>query len=507
MRERAKSVGETALAALGLDEIVKANTRDNARSSRSRSRHRRHRRRHHDSYPSDDSSDDENPVKRNLNKNSTQAAVLAAAVEAWRARKEPGGLTGERGLKRVIEAAIASGALEAFLGRDGRDQGKSTRHIMEAVLGGLGTQRAINGPRSKSRSRGVTGEIGDLAASGIIAAAGKQLLDMQRSRSSSRPRDGSARRDRPGMHRKRSRSVGDYLAGLGLGAAGGELIHSRHERDRERRHSRRRSRDADDVVIVEPHDDYAVAYAADASNNNNRSLQSTRGNNQVGRAGSGRKGMSSSSEDSDLDLDSDEEKRKHRALHRKEIFGAAIAVMATILAANDAYEAKTKRERRRQELETGEISEAEYAKKKREATLRDLATVGLAVLGAREAYMGWKELMERRKECREFKSKADERRRRRLEKAERERNDGNSGSSSGAEDSRRPSVEYYAQPTYGPPPGAPAGVAGVPPAGTYPYYPATGQIPTQPAPMQPQAYATRDGRTVPVVYPTSVTNA
>jgi hypothetical protein len=62
-----------------------------------------------------------------------KAAITAAAAEAFRQRKQPGGFTPERILK-IASAAIAAGGLDAIMAARGPGQG-STRQMIESVLG------------------------------------------------------------------------------------------------------------------------------------------------------------------------------------------------------------------------------------------------------------------------------------------------------------------------------------------------------------------------------------
>ena len=76
------------------------------------------------------------------------AAVAAGAVEAFRARHEPGGWTGPKG-ERVLTAALAAAGVDGAIDRDPDKHPK--RHVVEATLAGLAANRVIHGPRSHSR--------------------------------------------------------------------------------------------------------------------------------------------------------------------------------------------------------------------------------------------------------------------------------------------------------------------------------------------------------------------
>ncbi|KAF3924369.1 hypothetical protein AA313_de0202262 [Arthrobotrys entomopaga] len=444
-RDRAKTMGETAIAALGLDETYKR--------SRSKSRGRTSSLASDEGYDSHDERNRSRSGSR-LHSNTAQAAMIAAAVEAFRARKEPGGVTGSKSLKRVVEAAVASGAVEKFLDRKGENEKKSNKRIAESVIAGLAAQRGLNGKPSKRRGHHDerANPIKDLAASGLIAAAGKKFLDYQRSRSQSRPRNRSesGSPERPGLNRRRSRSVGEALAAMGLGGLALERFGKTRHDSRSSRGSRR-SRDQD--------------------------------------------GSSSDSSlsDSDLSLDERSEKDRVKKLHQKEIISIALAILATLHLGHVSYEAREKRALRKEKLESGKISEEESDRLRNKALLKDATAVGLAIFAAAETVKAFKEMRDSRRECREFERKRPQIEEHRRQKAIQEHLDNDDRIPPSGEASK-----YYAQPGYmGPPPGAPVATG-------YPYYPTSGPIPTYAA---RDAYSTRDGREIPVVYPSSVSHA
>ncbi|KAK6337865.1 hypothetical protein TWF696_001343 [Orbilia brochopaga] len=449
---RAKTFGEATLAALGLGEAYK---RTRSRS-RSRGRHRK------DSVYSDEGYDSnaerQSRSRSRMQSNTAQAAIIAAVVEAFRARKEPGGITGSKSLKRVVEAAVASGAVEKFLDRKGENDKKSNRRVAEAVLAGLAAQRGIEGRRSKRRGDGddKRDPIKDLAASGLIAAAGKKFLDYQRTRSHSRPRertpDSSPERDRPGLDRRRSRSahVGQALAAVGLGGLAADRL-GRSRRDS--RGSRRSSRD-------------------DTSSD-------------------------SSLSDSDLSLDEDAERERHNRLRRKEIISIALAILAALHVGYVGYDAREKRALRKEKIDSGRISEEDANRLQRKAMLKDATAVGLAIFAAAEAVKSFRSMQKSRQDYHNFSRKHDQiEEHRRVKAIEQGRGDDNYH----PQPQRGESSKYYSQPGYmGPPPGgrdAPA----------YPYYPSEGTIPPT-AYVAPRDAYVRNGRGIPVVYPSSVTPA
>ncbi|KAI4103911.1 MAG: hypothetical protein LQ339_004028 [Xanthoria mediterranea] len=399
-RSRRKSLGEQALAALGIGGAAAA-----ASGVKSRDRSRgggRSRRRH--SYSSSSRSPSRSGDQREKIQQAVKAALTAGAVEAFRSRKEPGAWTGDKG-KRVLTAAIGAGGVNSALTSNRDPDRKDGRHGIEAVLGGLATSHLVNGGRDRSRSRSRHGGRGrdkkegggglkDLAAGGLAAAAGKALLDA-RARSKSRGRGRSDSDDSRGPQKnKRSSSVGAYLEkGLGMGMAALGLKDEKKSRDSHR------SRRYDDD------DDYRYS---------NRGPPPTQGRLRGGGGdyGNGLKGGGSSSDD---DISSSEEERTRKKMGRKE---PGLASVATIHAAHSVYESIEKREKRHKLVAEGEMSPEEARKLRNKNRLQDAASVGIAALGIKGAISEWKEMNEQRLECSEFDKKRKERHEKRLRKQE-----------------------------------------------------------------------------------------
>ncbi|KAJ6258576.1 hypothetical protein Dda_6622 [Drechslerella dactyloides] len=454
--DRAKTFGEAALAALGLEEV---NKRSRSRS-RSRGRGRRDSKFSDEGY--DSNAERQSRSRSRLQSNAAQASMIAAAVEAFRARKEPGGVTGSKSLRRVVEAAVTSGAVEKYLDRKGENDKKSNKRVAEAVIAGLAAQRGLNGPRSKRRGDGDERRdpLKDLVASGLIATAGKKFLDYQRSRSQSRPRertpDSSPERDRPGLDRRRSRSahVGQALAAVGLGGLAADCF------GRSRRDSK---------------DSRRSDYRDDSSSD-------------------------SSLSDSDLSLDEDAERDRHKRLRRKEIISIALAILAALHVGQAGYDAHEKRAVRKEKLESGKISQDDADRLQRKALLKDATAVGLAIFAATEAVKTFKGMQQCRQRRHEFDNKHAQIEEHRRQKAIEQPYDDDYRPQQPPRPPKGESNRYYSQPGYmGPPPG----VRDTP---AYPYYPAEGTIPPT-AYVAPRDAYTRDGRDIPVVYPSSVTHA
>lgn len=232
---RRKSLGEAALGALGLKEIVRGSSRHRRRGSG-------------DSEYSRSST----PDKAEKIQQAALAALAGAATEAWRSRNEPGGyLHGDKG-RRILTAAAGAAGVDALVDRD--PDRHEARHVGEGVAGGLLINQLVNGSRrddgprrsrsgrhgrSRSRSRSHGGGLKDIAAAGLAAGAAKKLLgdrSRSRSRSHSRSRRGRRYSESPPRRRKRSKSVGDRLeegmAAVGLGAVADKIRQRSQSRKR-----------------------------------------------------------------------------------------------------------------------------------------------------------------------------------------------------------------------------------------------------------------------------------
>ncbi|KAL8717227.1 MAG: hypothetical protein Q9225_005512 [Loekoesia sp. 1 TL-2023] len=397
-RSRRKSLGEQALAALGIGGAAAA-----AEGGRGKSRDRSHgggrgrRRDSYSSYSSRSRSRSRSVDQKEKIQQAVKAALTAGAVEAFRSRKEPGAWTGDKG-RRVLTAAIGAGGVNRALTSNRDPEKKDGRHGIEAVLGGLATNHLINGGRSRSRSRHgrgrdekKSGGLKDLAAGGLAAAAGKALLDARaRSKSRGRRDDSSDSDDSRGPRRhKRSSSVGAYLD-KGMAAIG--------LKDDKKPRESRRSRRYDD-------DDYY----------SNRGPPPTQGRLRGG-GGDYADGLRGGSSSSDDDISSSEEERTRKKMGRKELITAGLASVATIHAAHSVYSSIEARSKRQKEVMEGKLAPEEARKLKNKARLQDAASVGIAALGIKGAISEWKEMQEQRHECLEFDEKRKERHEKRLRK-------------------------------------------------------------------------------------------
>ncbi|OJK00409.1 hypothetical protein ASPACDRAFT_118652 [Aspergillus aculeatus ATCC 16872] len=424
---RRKSISEQALGALGLGSLASSGSRHRERGrsqardrksysyspspTRSRSRHRREK--------------SEQRIAQAM-----RAALTAGAIEAFRVRKDPGEWTGAKG-KRILTAAIAAGGTDGLVDRDPKKHSK--RHVVESTLAGLAANHFLNGSRSRSRSRGrhhgrsqSNSGVKNLAATGALAAIGKEAYDRFRSRS--RPRDRSRGRSlsqdsyedrRP---RPRSKSVSDYIH-KGMEALGlSEKDHRRDSRDSRDRDGRRSSR----------RDDYPDDYS-DYEYRRHRSPRRSRHSRDVSRpivhadeAGYSRtrapdepRSNSNSTEDCDSDLGSstDEEKRQKK-LTRKTLVKTGLATVATIHAAHELYENMEKHKKRAEQLREGEITPEEARRRRLKANLGDVASVGIAAWGIKGAAEEWKHAAELRKERHKLREECEQKRERRHQRAQ-----------------------------------------------------------------------------------------
>ncbi|KAI9862816.1 MAG: hypothetical protein M1824_000946 [Vezdaea acicularis] len=368
-----------------------------------------------------------------------KAALTAAAAEGWRTRNEPGGAFSKEKIQRIATAAISAGGIDAFIDRNPEKHG--TGQVLSSAIAGLLGNRLINGSRdadlggvggrsrSRSRSRGGSsrngggGGVDALAGLGLAAAAGKALFE--KTRSKSRGRDRSASADSYGGDRRskrRSQSIG-ALVERGLSKLG--LKDDDHGR----------SRDIDD----------------DYDRPSRRATYAAGGAGAGAEAGRPRGGGHSSRSSSTSSMSSEEEKRRRRKMKGTEILTGTFATVATVHAAHSLYQTREARNKRHQEVAEGKMSHEESNMKKRQAQLKDIASVGLAVLGIKNAVDEWKETNEKRHETREFYERREQHRQKK-ERLMRERGNKSETDLSNYPDSRRyDDRDPIPQPAYGGP--------------------------------------------------------
>ena len=432
-RERRKSTAEELLGSLGLGGAVGAllgNKKDKDRDdSRSRSRTRRGR-----------SADDrrsrsrgggnkkrDKSIGRDQIIQALKAAGLAAAGEAFRARKDPGGWGGEKS-KRIMTAAISAAGVDGLISNNKDPKQHGTRDVIGSALAGLATNRIVNGPRSKSRggspdgrgrseSRGGGGGgLGELASAGVLAAAGKKAYDKFRSRSRGRERsrsvssyDSRDSRTPPRRNRSVSAHIKRGLAAVGFGGAAADKADSGRRRD---------SRRYDDNY-------YENGNAAGGPGGpggppgGGYGYQESRDVSSVPRAGPDAMAITGPHHysfdtrphhtgdpdtDSDSDLGSssgeDKEVKKNK---RRQMITAGLATVASIHAAHSVYQAKQKRDANKKALAEGEISPEQAKRSRNKQRWAEAGALGIAALGIKGAYSEWKEMQDQRHEYNEKK--------------------------------------------------------------------------------------------------------
>ena len=427
-------MSEQALGAVGLGGAAAALAKLRGRQespSRSPSRDgrraqsRSRRGRHDESYSRSRSRTPPRAKSSDHKKKITQAAKAAATagvIEAWRARKEPGGFAGQG--KRILTAAIGAAGIDgAISGKD--PEHHSTRHTIEAALGGLAGSRLINGQREQSRSRSkVRGEehksgtdIGGIAsAAGIAALAGKAFNDYRsKSRGREENRDGSRSPER----RSRSKSVSEYIT-RGVDGAMAKLgLGNPKEHDpkfAEGRDSRRRRYSSDD-------DDY---YRSRPRGGGAEEQSRPRGGGAEDQQLQKKKN-SSDSDDTDH-YSSDNEVKKQRKIRNKALLTGGLATVATIHAIANVHGSMEKGKERHKKVAEGKMSVEEARKKKSKALLQDAASVGIAAIGIKSAASEWKELKEKREEynnsCHRLEEKREHRRQKLLRSKSNSQSDG-----------------------------------------------------------------------------------
>lgn len=128
-------------------EMRRAQSLDRPHHYRHRSRSESSRRARHDNRKRHDESE---PQYQRKLEHAINAAIDAAAVEAFRLRKKPGEWIGAKGT-RVATAAVGAAVLDAT--HDGHLDRYSKRTLAKSTLGGLLLNRLLNGPRQELRYR------------------------------------------------------------------------------------------------------------------------------------------------------------------------------------------------------------------------------------------------------------------------------------------------------------------------------------------------------------------
>ncbi|RVD82101.1 uncharacterized protein DFL_006537 [Arthrobotrys flagrans] len=135
------------------------------------------------------------PEKYAKQKQALQAAVTAAAIEAWRSHSKPGGFNLQKVI-RVLVAAIAAGGVDVLVeNRPGHDK---MRDIAEAVVGGLATSKTLGGKITHRREGGAQGTMIDgfiaLAASKMVKPPKQDEIEWKKKKYAKKPKQSSSRK-------------------------------------------------------------------------------------------------------------------------------------------------------------------------------------------------------------------------------------------------------------------------------------------------------------------------
>jgi hypothetical protein len=422
-------LSEQALGVLGLGGVLGSSSGKHQGRGRSHGKDG-HRRTRSYSYSSSRSRDGRHHAKTEERiGHAVKAALTAGAAAAYQESKSPGGWTGEKG-KRVLTAAISAGGVDGFRDPDKKKKGG----VIGSVLTGLATNRLVHGPRDKSRSRSRPGRrdrsqsrggFKDIAATGILAAAGKEVYDGFRSKSRGRDRS-SYDSDSPSRRhskKKRSHSVSAYvnkgLVALGLNEGARESGGGRRRQGKSSRYSDESDDESDDDHYRSRRHGGSsrdVGRFRSQADSPNASLTSYRapGLSAGDPNGAGSHGSKSGS-DSDLGSSS-EDNRKGKKILRSGMLTTGLATVATIHAAHSIAKGVERRKKRHQQLKEGEITSEEARKQKLKSNVMDAASVGIAALGITEAVSEWKEAHELHNEHKHFKEEAKERAQKRTQR-------------------------------------------------------------------------------------------
>ncbi|KAH8754572.1 hypothetical protein F5883DRAFT_573135 [Diaporthe sp. PMI_573] len=162
-KSRSKSLGHEVVARLGTAVGLRSNNTDfngRRRHALDRGSHSprdyNHHRRSHSFSPSPANSrrrhgfNDHESTDRQKWEHAIDAAIDAAAVEAFRLRREPSSWVGSRG-GRVATAALSAATIDILRDKDPNKHGML--RSVESAIWGLIINRILNGPRDELRHR------------------------------------------------------------------------------------------------------------------------------------------------------------------------------------------------------------------------------------------------------------------------------------------------------------------------------------------------------------------
>lgn len=130
-------------------------------------------------------------------------------------------------------------------------------------------------------------------------------------------------------------------------------------------------------------------------------------------------GSQSSSESSDV-ISSSEDERQRKKVRGKEMISAGLAAVATVHAASGVYSSMEARDKRYEQVKSGQLSAEEAKKQKTKALLQDFAAVGVAALSIKGAYAKWEGAREQHKQVQQHKEAERLRHEKRLHKMEKQ---------------------------------------------------------------------------------------
>lgn len=128
-----------------------------------------------------------------------------------------------------------------------------------------------------------------------------------------------------------------------------------------------------------------------------------------------RSSSKSTSDSEDLGSSTDDE-RRCRDIKRKKWLTGGFAAVATIHAAAKVYSSLEARDKRREQVISGEMSPEESRKKRNRGRWQDAAAVGIAAIGIRGAMGEWHEVEEKAEEHKKHLKQREENHRKRMEK-------------------------------------------------------------------------------------------
>ena len=291
-----------------------------------------------------------------------------------------------------MTAAIGAAGVDGAMDRNPDKHSK--RHVIESAIGGLASNRLING-KSRSRSRGRHDKggpgLGGLASAAGLAAVAAKGLSNYRSKSQDREGGRDRRRGRRGSYssyssaspppkRSRSKSIGRYLnKGMEIGMAKLGLSDPKEKSSNRRHYS-----DDDEYYNPRPR-------GGELQANGNKENKQQHG--------------------SDTDsYSSSEEEKKQKKMRGKEFLTAGLATVATIHAGHNVYQSIEKRKERHKKVLEGEMTAEEAKKLRNRARMQDVASVGIAALGIKGAVSEWKEMKEQHHEYHEAQLRLAEKR-------------------------------------------------------------------------------------------------